>query len=48
LEQPAGEILRLEQILNAYNRYDDYLSRKSDIRNKNRQRHEPTVITEGI
>lgn len=49
MEQPAGEILRLEQILNAYNRYDDYQSRKTETRNKNRKRHEPIVAkTEGI
>jgi hypothetical protein len=49
LDQPASEMLRLEQILNAYNRYDDYMSRKSEVRQKNRNRHEPTVErTEGI
>lgn len=49
LEQDAGEMLRLEAILDAFSRYEDHLVKKRDTRNRNRNRHaevKETVVEE--
>lgn len=41
LDQPSDEILMLEQILNAFAKYEEYQMKKDKTRTKNRQRHAP-------
>lgn len=39
LDQPSDEILRLEQIMEAYAKYDKYEQDKADARARNAKKH---------
>lgn len=39
LDQRAEEVIYIEAMLDAFNNYEDYLSKKSNARDKNRARH---------
>jgi hypothetical protein len=48
LDQPANEVGKLEAVLRAFDRWEEKESKATKARTRNRQRHEPTVITENI
>ena len=39
LDQPSGEILKLEKIMDAYTKYEDYEQKRAEARAKNKAKH---------
>ena len=39
LDQPADEVIKLEAILDAFGRWEELKSRRSETRDRNRARH---------